>query len=429
MIKLFLISLLFLVVTTNVVSQSKKMTDTYSIPVGFNSWVLQNPDETRLIIKQEGISNWNKSEDKIRTYFWLEKTGALTIRIVTKLNSGSSKIKFTLGNEAKMVNISNAKFDTLTVGKFNVEKAGYQFLEMQGIKKNDDRFADLSTVIISGEATSGSVHFAKDDFIFERRGPHADFGYNTPKEASDIVYFYNEVTVPKGEDPVGTYYCANGFNVGYFGIQVNSLTECRILFSVWSPFKTDYPDEIPQEDRVKWLKKGNDVNVGTFGNEGAGSKSIRKYNWITGSSYKFLLKAEPQENNSTTFTAWFFAPEIGRWELMASFNRPKTNSYLKGLYSFLENFKPNMGDVTRKVQYDNQWVCDKNGKWFEITDARYNPNGTARKLARLDHGGGVEDGHFFLKSCGFFNEKVDEKQIFSRKPTGRIPNIDFNKLP
>lgn len=59
--------------------------------------------------------------------------------------------------------------------------------------------------------------------------------------AKEIDYFYSELRVPKGLDTEGSYFMANGFNVGYFGMQVNSPTERRFLFSVWSPYSTDNP--------------------------------------------------------------------------------------------------------------------------------------------------------------------------------------------
>jgi len=62
-----------------------------------------------------------------------------------------------------------------------------------------------------------------------------------------VHYWYSELKVPKGQDTVGAYFMANGFNHGYFGMQVNSETERRIIFSVWSPFKTDNPKEIPED--------------------------------------------------------------------------------------------------------------------------------------------------------------------------------------
>jgi len=36
----------------------------------------------------------------------------------------------------------------------------------------------------------------------------------------DVEWFYNEIFVPKDCDVVGSYYMANGFQQGYFGMQV-----------------------------------------------------------------------------------------------------------------------------------------------------------------------------------------------------------------
>src|SRR5690606_40657805 len=95
-------------------------------------------------------------------------------------------------------------------------------------------------------------------FYWGRRGPSVHLSYTTPAD-KDIEYCYNEITVPEGEDVVGSYYMANGFGEGYFGIQVNSATERRILFSVWSPFHTDNPKEIPDDEKILLTAKGADV--------------------------------------------------------------------------------------------------------------------------------------------------------------------------
>ena len=301
-------------------------------------------------------------------------------------------------------------------------------MEIQGISKTSTTFAELTHFVISGSVIVGKVNFVKDDFYFGRRGPSVHLKYEIPSEASNIVWFYNEITIPEGNDVLGSYYMANGFTDGYFGIQVNSASERRILFSVWSPYKTDNPGEIPDEYKIILLKKGPDVTTHEFGSEGSGGQSYRKYFWKTGNTYRFLIKGEPSENNSTDYTAYFFAPELNRWELIASFRRPKTTTYLKNLYSFLENFIPETGILTRKGYYSNQWVFDTNNKWYEITNTKFTADATARKEYRLDYSGGVENGAFFLKNCGFFNDKTQIDQFFSRPKSNNPPKIDFSGL-
>ena len=43
-----------------------------------------------------------------------------------------------------------------------------------------------------------------------------------PKDTGDVLYSYSEITVPEGSDIPGSYYMANGFSGGYFGMQSSS---------------------------------------------------------------------------------------------------------------------------------------------------------------------------------------------------------------
>jgi len=218
---------------------------------------------------------------------------------------------------------------------------------------------------------------------------------------------------------------ADGFAEGYFGMQVNSAKERRILFSVWSPFVTDNPKDVPESKKIVLLKKGEKVHTGEFGNEGSGGQSYLNYNWKAGETYKFLVHAKPVDNNYTNYTAWFYAPEKRKWLLIASFNRPETNTYLKKLHSFLENFEPETGVITRKAWYHNQWAVTKSGAWKPINNMLFTGDATANIGYRLDYSGGVEDGKFYLRNCGFFNNNTALKTPFSIPSTEKKPDIDL----
>lgn len=97
-----------------------------------------------------------------------------------------------------------------------------------------------------------------------------------------------------GNDVIGSFFMVNG----YFGMQVNSSEERRILFSVWSPFEADDPASIPEEDRIKLLRKGVEVYPGEFGSEGSGGKSYLKQDWKAGSTYKFLLQGKTRRSRA-----------------------------------------------------------------------------------------------------------------------------------
>jgi len=400
-----------------------------SIPVAGNTWVTNELSRRSQILGRAGVEHWTQANSNIRTYFRVEQTGAIDIAIRAKVESGSSKLKCIFAQEVRDVTLDNTEFAVIRVGTFTITQAGYHYLDMQGISKSCPSFAQVTDIIISGPATRGEVYYVKDDFYFGKRGPSVHLNYTIPKQAEEVRYFYSEITVPEGEDVIGSYFMANGFAQGYFGIQVNSATERRILFSVWSPYRTNNPSEIPADQRIALLKKGDAVHAGKFGGEGSGGQSYRKYMWQAGTTYGFLLKGQAVENNSTEFTAYFYAPEIGVWELMASFRRPKTHGNLTRLHSFLENFIPGTGFRSRRALYGNQWVCDLQGNWHELTQARFTADATARKQARLDYAGGAQGNVFFMKNCGFFNERSEIGTVYTRSTTGKKPDIVFAQLP
>jgi hypothetical protein len=404
------------------------------VPTEGNSWTYLNPNTAGQMVIDFDNDGWTHTSQVVRTFFWVEKAGTIHVGIKARVSGGSSTLKATFLNESSEVSVGSSTYGVTYIGTYSIPSPGYYFLDLSGVKKTGTVFAQVSDILLGGEATQNGVHFSnKDYFYWGRRGPSVHLSYQVPQQAGDIRWFYNEVTVPEGNDVVGSYYMANGFNQGYFGFQVNSASERRILFSVWSPYQTDDPSSIPAEYRVTLNRKGEETTINDFGNEGSGGQSYLEFMWSAGTTYRFLLKVEPAEGveNKTDYTAYFYAPEVGSWRLIASWRRPFTSTYAKGLYSFLENFNTNTGPLTRQAAYGNQWVCNTNQEWFELTSAKFTADATARDKARLDYAGGTCDNgnRFYLKNCGFFNENTEIDTYFTRNGGGTHPSIDFNLLP
>jgi len=425
------IGILICLSTTLLFSQSIPE-NAQTIPIGGNTWQISGKVFQNEMIKKEGIVGWHEADAQFRSFFRVTSPGTLKVWLNASVPSGKSIIELTIGGKSKKVQLTNNALNDIYVGEWKLKDTGYVAVEFKGLSKEGEIFADIEDFKIVGSAINEGTRFVKNNegnfFYWGRRGPSVHLGYQVPKEL-DVKYYYNEITVPEGEDIIGSYYMANGFTGGYFGIQVNSETERRVLFSVWSPFVTDNPNEIPEEEQIKMLKKGKDVYTGEFGNEGSGGQSYLRYNWKAGTTYKFLLKGEPIGNNHTVYTAWFFAPEEDEWQLIASFNRPKTNSWLTGFHSFLENFNPNQGIYERKVLFGNQWVVNKDDQWIEVNRARFTADNTARTGFRIDYAGGTQNGEFYLRNCGFFSDYTPIGIFFDRPLTNRKPTIDFSKLP
>lgn len=406
----------------------QKKTYNARVPLEGNGWFDTSDISEQKKFETNGLTSWNNTKDVV-VFFSTSGTGKIDIGIKAKVVSGKSSLNVSLNGTTKPLQLKNVNYEDLYVGEFTVTQPGYQKVTIKGISKEGGVFADIEELLIGGEAANGKLNYVKDDFYWGRRGPSVHFSYVLP-EQRDVEWLYNEITVKEGDDVEGSYYMANGFAEGYFGIQVNSKTERRILFSVWSPYSTDNPNDIPEDQKIVLLKKGENVNTGEFGNEGSGGQSFKRYNWKAGNTYRFLTKIVPSKvTGSTEYTSYFYAPELNKWELIASFRRPKTVTYAKRFHSFLENFETGTGHINRSVSFSNQWVCDVSGEWHELTTAKYTADATARKGNRIDYAARVAtDNRFVLTNCGFFSPNVPYDTMFSRTPEGKKPNVNLKEV-
>ncbi len=401
---------------------------TDTIPLGGNAYT-KSPAE----VTDEGLRLWTDSSTVVNIYFRTGVPQTFDISLRLQVPKGKSKIQIVSGNTSFTSEVSNAEFNIINIGKLAVSKSGYVRVSLKGIHKEGDVFANVSDLIISYKKQDTSLVYVKNrsSFHFGRRGPSVHLNFPLPEDIkNDIHWFYNEIEIPKGEDRIGSYFMADGFGEGYFGMQVNSDTERRVLFSVWSPYETENPKDIPDRLRIVLLKKGADVRTGEFGNEGSGGQSFLRFKWQAGNTYAFLLGAQPDTIHRTTiYTAYFKDVSAGKWYLVASFKRPQKATYLTHLYSFLENFSPETGDEERIGWYKNQWVMDGKRKWHELLNANFTYDATAKGGYRKDYAGGAEGSHFYLRNDGFFNDFVKPYQTFMRKSSGKMPMIDIASLP
>ncbi|MEP0710328.1 DUF3472 domain-containing protein [Algoriphagus sp.] len=408
--------------------QSRSANNTTVIPLGGNTY--QTKGTLTEKIKADGITAWVNKDTEFSVFIGSDQAATLDLELDIFPQSYQSKISVELNGQKHIVNLSSGSSTTLNVGEFNLIN-GYNEIKLVGLEKAGHDFAKIKSIQLKS-AQKLNLDFVKDDidnrFYWGRRGPSVHLSYTLPTD-ENYQWFYNEVTVPEGSDPIGSYFMANGFAEGYFGIQVNSEMERRILFSVWSPFKTDNPGEIPEEEKIILLKKGEGVYTGEFGNEGSGGQSYLKYTWEAGQTYSFLNSVTPDGKGNTIYTAYFMDPSVGEWMLIASFLRPKTDTWYKRPHSFLENFVPETGYLERTATYGNQWAADTYGNWHELTEAKFTGDDIARRGYRKDFEGGENNGQFYLRNDGFFNGLIELNSLHQRKTNGIPPTINFDKLP
>lgn len=397
----------------------------HEVSLAGNAYVTNRADHTH--ITDEGIKRWTSPETVVSAYFYVNQPQNITLALK---GSGHATMLMTSGDAKQTVRFDSDEPKVVGSLSVNVAHAGYVKVDLQGIERTDKCFADITDVVATLQ--DDSVTCVKDfSNYWGRRGPSVHMAYLLPK-GDDYEWFYNEVTVPTEGETMCSYYMVAGFGEGYFGMQYNSPTERRVLFSVWSPFDTQDPRDIPEDQRVKLLKSGPDVHIGEFGNEGSGGQSYLRYPWKAGQTYSFLMRVHPDGKGNTIYTAFFYAPEEGNWRMIAKFLRPQTDTWYTHAHSFLENFMPDQGYLSRYVRFSNQWARTRTGKWVRPKAAIFTNDGTARAGVRLDYAGGVApDGQaLFLKMGGFFDENVQGGTRFPLPSYDgcKTPDVNFKKL-
>jgi hypothetical protein len=381
-----------------------------------NAFITSAPAGAGEQITDAGLVNWSNANTVTSTYFRVAGAGSVTIALDAKLAGGSSStIRATVNGTPFNVTLAGTTSKTYAVGTINVPAAGYVKVDLRGVSKKGGYFGDVSALRVTSAA---ALSYANDaaNYYWSRRGPSVHLNYNAP---ANTEYFYNELTVPQGQDTIGSYFMTNGFGEGYMGIQVNSATERWVLFSVWDAANSD----------ATFVSKGSGVVNDTFSGEGTGGKTYLVFPWVAGNTYKFITQARPDGSGGTDYSSWFFAPEAGNWRYIATWKRPNKVTYLTNVSSFLENFAVEKGYLGRRASYGNQWARSAAGTWTELTQATFTGDPTASNAQRMDYAGGMENGQFYLRNGGFFASYVPLNQSYTRPATGQAPTVNVNTLP
>lgn len=382
----------------------------------FTAYLDPDVDGAR-VSERSGITRWTDPNLKVLWFGRIATAGRLDCSVVLRLpEEASSKLRLTVAGQSREATVAGDGSNSVTAdfGAFDIAQAGYQKFTLESLDPAGTSFGDLDALVLDGPATQ-DAHF---NLKPRRNAASVHLMYPVPKDV-EVAAFYCEMTGL--EDPVWTYYMACGWHRGYFGMQVNSPTERRIIFSVWdSGNEAVSRDKVADEDRVKLMAKGEGVYTGDFGNEGTGGHSHLKYMWKTGERQRFLVTAKPTDATHTIYSGYYFHPDKKQWFLISSWRAPKEGGYLRGLYSFSENFGGANGHLLRMALYGNQWIQTSDGRWIELTTASFSHDGTG-KADRLDRFMGVEDGQFFLAHGGFGPGFTAYRETFTRPPTNKAP--------
>jgi hypothetical protein len=401
-----------------------------------------HPDREALKIGPgEGTPGWSDPKTALLWYGEWNATGALRPSLRLRLPVGERvRLRLTVGGarpvEAEAVGGADGSAVEVAFPEVNVTKTGYARLLLEGVRRSGATFGNVEELRVAGPAAKG----ARFPWTHHRSAASVHLGYPLPEGIGPVTAFYTEVMAR--EDPITTYYCAAGWRRGYFGYQVNGPKERRVIFSVWDAGGEPVdPNKVKTEDRVQLLAKGPGVYADRFGNEGTGGHSHLVYPWKTGGTYRFLVTAAPDGPGHAVYSGYFFFPERKGWGLIARFRAPlrpastdaapNPDAHLRGLYAFDEDFWGAHGDRRRLAEFGRQWVRTADGRWHELTEARFTHTGR-ETMARTDFDAGpTGDGSaFFLATGGFVAPRAPLAygDKLKRRPSAGGPPADLKAL-
>ncbi|KAJ7337721.1 hypothetical protein DFH08DRAFT_813042 [Mycena albidolilacea] len=255
-----------------------------TVALAGNAFITKAPAGAGEVINNNGLANWSNTNTIHSAYFRMVSAGEVTVGVNAYLaGSSHSSVRVTINGTAFTVQLAGTTPKTYPVGTVN------------GVTKDSGYFDDVSGLSVT---TTTALEYTNDpaNYYWSRRGPSVHMGYTMPANSE---YFYNEMTVPTGQDVVGSYFMVAGFSAGYSGIQVRE-NDRWVLFSVW---------DADDGQKTTLVSKGAGVVDNSFGGEDTGCQAYLVFNWVAGNTYKFITRIRPDGSGSTLYSAWFFTPE------------------------------------------------------------------------------------------------------------------------
>ena len=205
---------------------------------------------------------------------------------------------------------------------------------------------------------------------------------------------YGEITVLATHTTI--YYCGANWHPGepaggYCGIQHNSPTERRTIFSIWDTSPALHP-RVTAADAA--------TVFGRFGGEGEGGHTHMLWPWKVGDTFQFFVHKQPGGKPDTTACRYYVYDRAAKtWRHSATITSPNGGKKCVatlggGMNSFLENFSGRDREVPKLALYRlwlgtsiekmNCLTCAVgDGKWGELHGAYYLAEGDDAKLAAV----------------------------------------------
>ncbi|MFV0472488.1 MAG: DUF3472 domain-containing protein [Paludibacteraceae bacterium] len=378
-------------------------------------------------------NGWSNANASLAWYLY-HTEGEYDVDIILRITKNATQ-KY----EFSMIDINNTKDtvksiisvkgtgvnDTLTALNVTVPTTGFYKYLLKPLASPGNNITVAGLLFKSYTSAAADVHATN-----YRSSPSVHLGGwkstdNTAVVGQQYDWCYMEILVPEGGDPLYTYYMSLGILSGYMGIQTNSATERRVLFSMWDDGDTDKDPTLDQYKRAGAVDHDPATTVNRFGNEGTGTQSyVTGMVWKTGVPVQFLTNARLEEyddtlksvltngdsivhRKNTLVSAWYNADRAIGWKYISTLRLPNKVKYFDSWYSFLENFGPANGQIKRYAYYYNGFAHEfssdplKPGRWINFNRVNFsNTDGATGQRGDFEQGRLSENGNYFMMSSG-----------------------------
>ncbi len=288
----------------------------------------------------------------------------------------------------------------------------------------------LAGVVVAGASAKAA---AAVESIGGKEAPRAARSVHLQWSAAESEAYLLELTVE--QTTPGSFFMACGWSGGYFGMQEQRDGKRVAIFSVWDPTKGDDPKAVRLEDRVELLHEGEGVRIKRFGGEGTGGQCMTDFAWEVGATVRFLVRAEAHPGTDgtpggkTAYAGWIQEPRTGAWRHLVTFRTRNQGKLLRGLNSFVEDFRRDGKSVhdVRRARFGGGWVKAADGAWTPLTAARFTASrATWEARDNIDAGARVESDGYFLATGG---GTVRTAELAAALPTIRAAAVRPEGLP
>ena len=203
------------------------------------------------------------------------------------------------------------------------------------------------------------------------------------------------------ESASGTYFCAAGFEQGYFGLQELGSTNNRVLlFTLWDPASGKPKATNRIEAQYLHPQATSEVLTG----DPVGLQATLPLPWVLNDTYRLLIQTT-EVSNRLDYAAYLQDPSrTNQWLHFATLSAPAGRTPISGCYSFIEDFRRDTHSLTNRrwASFGRGWIRSRNeeGKpsWGPLNFARFEAEESPAE--NINAGTALFDGWFYLATGG-----------------------------